>query len=154
MHIDTALPPDRVIAALLDFSPNRTKIWRDLAPEIYEVYEVGETTAEIREGNVKPIKAWARERYDWSKPNNVTWTVMESNFSKPGGFVSVDVTPNGTGGSKVHLHWDRTGSNLKGRFVVRLMKLTNGKLIKDSVSRNLARLAAADQPGPPPAPSG
>ncbi|HCP62205.1 MAG TPA: hypothetical protein DIU14_07035 [Actinobacteria bacterium] len=149
IDIDTTLPPERVMAAMLDFTPNRTKIWRGLAPEIYEVYEVGETTAEIREGNVKPVRVWAREHYDWSKPNKVTWTVTESNFCNPGSFVSMDVAPNGTGGSKIHLHWDRTGSTLKGKFMVRMMKLTKGKLIKESVATNLARLAASGQPGPP-----
>ena len=33
--------------------------------------------------------------------------------------------------------------------MARMMKLTKGKPIKDSVAGNLARLAASGQPGPP-----
>ena len=33
----TAVPPERVMAMLTDFSPNRPEIWPMLAPELYEL---------------------------------------------------------------------------------------------------------------------
>ncbi len=88
--VQTSLPPDRVIAMLTDFSKTRPETWPGLWEGAYEVYSVGQTSAEIREGNRSP-RVWARERYDWSTPGVVRWEVVESNFCTPGGFVRVEV---------------------------------------------------------------
>ncbi len=96
--LETSAPPERVIAALTDFSDRRPDIWSGLSREWYEVYSVGETTAEIRERTGgRRSSIWARERYDWSIPGVVTWTVRESGFSNPGSFVSAKVDPKAGG---------------------------------------------------------
>ena len=46
--VDTSLSPERVAGALLDFSPRRPEIWPGIEPSLYEVYSVGETSAEDR----------------------------------------------------------------------------------------------------------
>jgi hypothetical protein len=140
MDLDTKLPPDRVIGALTDFSERRPDIWPGLSREYYEVYSVGDTWAEVREGNVKPFRTWAKERYDWSTPGKVTWTVNESNFCKPGSFVSAEVSP-ADGGSHVHIVWSREPSNFKGRFAVTVLTLTKGGPIPKSVKKVLDGLA-------------
>jgi hypothetical protein len=43
-----------------------------LPADQYDVYEVGDMWAEIREGYRGPI-GW-RERYDWSVPGRIQWT--------------------------------------------------------------------------------
>jgi len=48
--IPSRASPETVRAALLDFSPRRPELWPGLPPDQYEVYEVGDTWAEIREG--------------------------------------------------------------------------------------------------------
>jgi hypothetical protein len=141
MDIDTTLPPEVVRAALLDFSPRRPQIWPGLDPNLYEVYSVGETSAEIREGTKAPgMTVWARERYDWSSPDTVTWTVLESNFSQPGSFVSARVQPGSSGGSHIHLTWNRTPSSLKGRIAMFVIVRTKGKPVKASFEKALQRL--------------
>jgi hypothetical protein len=130
LDVETSVPPEKVIAALTDFSDRRPDIWPGLSRQFYEVYSVGETSAEVREGN--PPGFWAKETYDWSTPGKVTWTVRESSFCKPGSFVSADVKPKADGGSTVHITWEREPSNLKGRFAVVLMKLTKGTPIAKS----------------------
>jgi hypothetical protein len=66
---ESTLPPKRVIDALIDFSARRPETWPGLAPEFYEVYSVGETSAYVKEGSaMSGLKIWAREHYDWSKP--------------------------------------------------------------------------------------
>src|SRR4051812_30209243 len=91
MTIETDLAPELIRSALLDFTPNRPERWPGLSADEYKVYTVGDTWAEIREGNGGAI--WARERYDWSDPETVVWTVLESGFSTPGSFVSARITP-------------------------------------------------------------
>jgi hypothetical protein len=141
MDLETTVPPDRVRAALLDFSPRRPEIWPGLSADQYEVYSVGETSAEIREGTKAPgMTVWARERYDWSSPDTVTWTVVESNFSAPGSFVSARIQPGPHGGSRVHLVWNRTPTSVKGRFAMALIVWTKGKPVKASFEKAMAKL--------------
>ena len=74
--------PEAVSAALLDFTERRPELWPGLPADSYEVYEVGDTWAEIREGYRGPI--WWRERYDWSVPGTIQWTAVDSGFGTPG----------------------------------------------------------------------
>ena len=106
MDIETRLDPDRVKAALLDFSPRRPELWPGIHPSMYEVYSVGPASADIKEGTKVPGGMfWAKEHYDWSTPGVITWTVVESNFSSVGSYVSAAITPKPGGGSHVHVTW-------------------------------------------------
>ena len=139
MYSETPLSPEQVVAALTDFTDKRPAIWPEIAPGLYEVYEVSETSAEVKEGTVRgPLKIWAREHYDWSTPGVVTWTVKESNFSNPGSYVRANITPREGGGSKIHVEWERTPMTFGARVIFTVMKLTKGKAISDSMKRGLA----------------
>ena len=98
-EFQTETPPEVVISALTDTSENRTKIWPNLDPAKYKVHEVGDTWAAVTEGSARP-DIWARERYDWSVPGNVSWKAEESNFCAPGSGIVVSVDPVSSGGSR------------------------------------------------------
>jgi hypothetical protein len=139
MQTESSLSPDQVIDALTDFSERRPQMWPGISPEYYEVYSVGETTADVREGTKQgPLNVWAREVYDWTVPNNVTWTVRESNFCTPGSYVKADIKPRDGGGSIITTSWDRTPTSLSGRFIFAVMKLTRGRAIESSMRKGLA----------------
>ncbi|MDQ0633884.1 hypothetical protein QFZ40_001793 [Arthrobacter pascens] len=139
--MDTPVPPERVRAALLDFSPGRPQVWPGIHPSLYEVYNVGETQADIREGSKLPgSTVWAKEHYDWSDPETVRWTVVESNFCAPGSYVSATITPNGTGGSRIHVIWNRTPTTLTGRIAAKVITATKGAPITRSIRKGLSRL--------------
>jgi hypothetical protein len=143
--VETRLPPDRVIAALTDFTERRPQIWSGLAPEYYEVYSVGETSAEIREGSTKPMRVWARETYDWSTPGTVTWTVEESPYLRSGvSYVSAKVEPAEGGGSRIHVTWDRSPTTFVGRVLLSMIALMKGKPLVGYIKKSLDKLA--DQP--------
>jgi hypothetical protein len=149
-------PPQRVIDALTDFSDRRPDLWPGLAREDYEVYSVGETTADVREGSTRPVRVWAREHYDWSTPGTVRWTVVESNFCTPGSGVAVTVTPAGDGGSQVRLEWERHPSNARGRVAMVFMRLLGRQVLRRYLGGVLAKLATAapGASGPSLAPGG
>lgn len=148
LDIETPLPQERVLEALLDFSERRPEIWPGLEPSLYEVYSVGEKEAEVREGSKLPgTTIWAKEHYDWSTPGTVTWTVLESNFCTPGSYVSATVTPKDTGGSNIHIVWDRTPTSFAGRVGIGLVTLTKGKPVVASVKKALGKL---ERPSDPP----
>jgi len=138
--VDVKAEPKQVVDALIDFSSHRTEIWSGLSPEFYEVYSVGETEATVREGSTKPTKVWARERYDWSKPGVVRWTVLESNFCNPGSYVEARVKPKDEG-SSVEIEWNRTGSTVSGRIMVVFMKLMGPSILRSYMKKSLNALA-------------
>ena len=135
----TGAPPDAVRAALLDFTDRRPELWPGLPPVQYEVYEVGDTWAEIREGYRGPI--WNRERYDWSDPNVIVFTAVESGFVKPGKRVVMRIEPASGGGSRVLATWEGSGSGAFGTVFVGLMALTRGFFIRRSIQSGLDRIA-------------
>jgi hypothetical protein len=144
---ETTLPPERVLGALIDFSPRRPEIWPAIEPSLYEVYSVGEKEADIKEGSKLPgATIWAKEHYDWSTPGKVTWTVRESNFCAPGSYVSATVTPSDAGGSRIHIVWDRSPTSFVGRVTAALIKVTNGKPVAASIKKALDKLQSS--PGP------
>ncbi|MEA5454099.1 hypothetical protein SPF06_05115 [Sinomonas sp. JGH33] len=140
-EMETTASPEKVRGALIDFSGRRPQLWPGIEPSLYEVYSVDETTAEVREGSKGPGgKIWARERYDWSDPHSVRWTVQESNFSAPGSYVAATIQPGRDGGSVVRVTWDRTGNSVMGRVICRMIRMSKGKPVAASFKRGLAVL--------------
>lgn len=141
--VDSLVPPEKVREALLDFSPRRPEIWPGIHAPLYEVYEVGDTYADVREGSKAPGgPIWAREHYDWSDPETVTWTVRESNFCAPGSYVSARIKPNGSGGARIHITWNRTPTSVAGWLATFLITATRGAPVASSLRLGLKRLAA------------
>jgi len=141
MDLETTLPPETVRSALIDFGADRPQLWPGITPDLYQVYSVGETSAEVKEGTRLPIGAlWAKEHYDWSDAKTVCWTVVESNFCAPGSFVSATLEPRDDGVTRVRIHWERTGTSLLGTFMCRMIVLSKGKPVAASVEKTLRRL--------------
>ncbi|GAB3568626.1 hypothetical protein GCM10027405_30610 [Arthrobacter alkaliphilus] len=141
MDVDTRVGPERVRAALLDFSPRRPEIWPGIYPPMYEVYQVGETSADIREGSKAPGgPIWAKEHYDWSTPDAVTWTVQDSNFCAPGSYVTARIKPSDGGGSRIHVIWNRQPTSIAGRIATFMIVVTRGAPVAASLRKGLKRL--------------
>jgi hypothetical protein len=69
--------------------------------------------------------------------------VQESNFCTPGSFVSATLHPRDRGGTRVHIHWERTGTSLLGRLIARMIVATKGKPVASSVEKALRKLEQA-----------
>jgi hypothetical protein len=133
------VPPEKVTAALTDFTDRRPELWPDLDPDAYQIHQLGPTSALVREGQTSP-RLWALEEYDWSTPGTVTWTARESNFCTPGSYMSARAEPDGAGRSLVRFAWNRTGVGVKGKLIVSLMRLTGGRPLAANLAKALARL--------------
>jgi hypothetical protein len=139
--LETNASPQKVRAALIDFSERRPQLWPGIDPSLYKVYSVGETSADVREGSKSPGgKVWAREHYDWSDPDTVRWTVRESALFASGSYVAATIRAGRAGGSVVHIAWDRTGSTMMGRLICRMIRMSKGKEPAKSFKRGLAVL--------------
>ena len=147
LDVDTSVSPERVRAALLDFSDRRPEIWSGIHPSLYEVYTVGDAFADVQEGSKLPgMTIWAKEHYEWSATGLITWTVRESNFCAPGSSVSAMIAPRVDGGSRIHIVWNRTPTSMGGRLATLVIKLTGGKPVATSIRKALVRL---EQPPTP-----
>lgn len=142
--IDTDVPPERILAALTDFTENRPNLWPGLKRELYRVHGTGPTWADVNEGSGGPV--WARERYDWSTPGTVTWTMQESGFASPGDYVTAVVTPIEGQGSRIHITWERHGRTLFGRLLVAMIVALRGRPVRQSIEAGLEKIGAEAAP--------
>jgi hypothetical protein len=137
---ETSATPEQVIELMTDFSPNRPHRWPASSAKAFEVYHLGDTEADIREGQDFP-KVWATWHYDWSIANSVTLSVVESETLAPGGFMSLTATPTDGGGSAVHGVWSQTARSLSGRIGVTMMGLIGRRFLSSYYKRVYDRLA-------------
>jgi hypothetical protein len=124
----TTATPDQVIELMTDFSPNRPHRWPASSIKAFEVYHLGDTEADIREGQGFP-KLWATWHYDWSTPGSVTLTVTDSDALEPGSFMTLTATPRADGGSAVHGEWEQTSKNLTALIGVALMRVIGPRFL-------------------------
>jgi hypothetical protein len=124
----TTATPDQVIELMTDFSPDRVHRWPASSAKAFEVYHLGETDADIREGQDVP-KLWATWHYDWSSPGSVTLTVTESDALEPGSFMALTATPRAEGGSAVHGDWQQTSKNLTALIGVTTMRFIGPRFL-------------------------
>jgi hypothetical protein len=124
----TTATPDQVIELMTDFSPARAQRWPASSAKAFEVYRLGETDADIREGQDVP-KLWATWHYDWSTPGSVTLTISESDALEPGGYMKLTATPRDEGGSAVRGEWEQTSKSLRGRAAVTMMRFIGPRFL-------------------------
>jgi hypothetical protein len=125
---ETTASPDQVIEAMIDFSPNRTRRWPALSEKAFEVYHVGDTEADVREGQDFP-RLWSTWHYDWSVPGTVTLTVTASDAMAPGGYMTLTAVPSQRGGSSVHAEWEQTSTNVRGLLGVAMMRVIGRRFL-------------------------
>ena len=144
LHRTTTLTPEQYIAGLIDFGPDRSKLFGNSADEYLEVHHSGPSHADVTEGS---SGIWERLHYDWSDLNRVVLTTTDSNVW--GGASSHTYTftrqPNGT--TDIDVVVIREGKNLKGRmlgFVLgtigrRVLERAFENSVKAIEARNAAR---------------
>jgi hypothetical protein len=135
---ETTVSPARVRAAVLDFSDRRPDVWPGLSRAQYKVIEKGETTALVREGTAN---LWAIEKYDWSDPEVVRWTLQESNFAHPGTAWQMRISPRDGGGSRVDVVLERNYRGFRGKLLQLGFDLFDGgKVLAGYLRRTLTIL--------------
>ena len=127
-QFETTATPEQVVELMTDFSPNRPHRWPASSVKAFEVHHLGDTEADIREGQDFP-KLWATWHYDWSKPGSVTLTITESDAMQTGGFMTLTATPTAEGGSVVHGVWEQTSKNLTGVLAVTMMRVIGPRFL-------------------------
>ncbi|MGR6966858.1 SRPBCC domain-containing protein [Geodermatophilus sp. URMC 61] len=117
-HLETRASPEQVFTAFTDVSERRLEVWsKTLDPAKYEVRDHGEGWAVLREGSAG-VDLWVLLRYEWTAPDRVTWTLIDSDHCDRG-TGEVLITPRDDGGSRVDVTIHHAGGRgLRGRAVL------------------------------------
>jgi hypothetical protein len=124
----TTATPEQVVELMTDFSLTRPHRWPASSVKAFEVYHVGDTEADIREGQDFP-KLWATWHYDWTTPGSVKLTITERDALQAGGFMSLTATPTAEGGSSLHGVWEQRSKNLTGLVGVTMMRFIGPRFL-------------------------
>jgi hypothetical protein len=143
--VESPLPPAAIRDALTDFSERRPTLWPNLDTRFYKVHYVGDTWADVTEGSSFLGGVWEHDRYDWSDPDVVHITVVESNAFSSDSFWEYRIHETANGGSHVDATVHRVGKTLKGRIVALLLGLFGRKVFLTDFQKALTRIASASQ---------
>jgi len=121
--LETSATPEQVVRAFTDFSNRRLLVWRrTLDPGKYEVRELGDTWAVVREGS-SGTNIWVVLRYEWQEPGTVRWTLVDSDHCT-GGRGEVVIRALENGGSRLDVLIDHTGPRgPRGRIILLMQRL-------------------------------
>jgi hypothetical protein len=154
MHATTNSTPEQFLAALIDFGPNRSKIWGNSADQYLKVHRRGSSDADVTEGSGG---VWERLHYDWSDPARVVMKTTDSNIWGGRSGHVYTFTRRTDGMTDVDAVVVREGKNLKGWFLgfvlgtvgrsvlpkafantVKAIEAQNRQEVKSSISRAAA----------------
>lgn len=111
MHATTNSTPEQFLAALIDFGPNRSKIWGNSADQYLKVHRRGSSDADVTEGSGG---VWERLHYDWSDPTRVVMKTTDSNIWGGRSGHVYTFTRRTDGRTDIDAVVVRQGKNLKG----------------------------------------
>lgn len=147
LHQTTNLTPEQYIAGLTDFGPGRAKLFPNSADEYLTVHQQGRTEADVTEGSGG---VWERLHYDWSNPNHVVLTTIDSNLWGGASRHTYTFTRHGNGPTDIDVEIVREGKNLKGRLVGLVLRTIGRSFLEkafdNSVKAIEARNGLAAQP--------
>jgi hypothetical protein len=125
----TTATPEQLVAGLTDFGPGRSQLFSYSTDEYLEVHDRGPGHADVTEGS---RGVWERLDYDWSNPNHVVMTTIDSNVwgGHSGHAYTFTRHPNRT---EVDVVVVREGKNIRGR----LLGMMVGRIGKRSLQHQL-----------------
>ena len=113
-HATTTATPEQYVAGLTDFGPGRAELFGNSADSYLEVHSKGSTEADVTEGSGG---VWERLHYDWSDPDRVVLTTIDSNAWGGASSHTYTFTRNADGTTDIDYVVVREGKNLKGRVL-------------------------------------
>jgi len=114
LHQTTNLTPEQYITGLTDFGPGRAKLFSNSADEYLTVHQQSRTEADVTEGSGG---VWERLHYDWSDPNHVVLTTIDSNLWGGASRHTYTFTRQPNGSTDIDVEVVREGKNFKGRLL-------------------------------------
>ena len=140
----TNLTPEQFIAGLTDFGPGRSKLFSNSADEYLKVHYFGRSEADVTEGSVG---IWERLYYDWSDPNQVVLTTIDSNVwgGTSGYTYALTRQPNGT--TDIDIAVVREGKNFKGQVLGFVLRTVGRRVLEKAFEKSLQAIETRNRLG-------
>lgn len=119
----TMSSPQQFVAALTDFGPDHSEVFRNSAERYLKVHDQGVDWADVTEGS---RGIWERLEYCWLDPNRVVMTTIDSNVWGGHSGHAYTFTGRPEGMTEIDYVVVREGKNIKGR-VLALILATVGR---------------------------
>jgi anti-anti-sigma factor len=135
----TTLTPEQVVDGLTDFGPGRSKLSSNSADEYLKVHYIGRSEADVTEGS---LGIWERLYYDWSDPNQVVLTTIDSNVwgGTSGYTYALTRQPNGT--TDIDVAVVREGKNFKGWMLGFVLRTIGRRVLKKAFEKSIKAIEA------------
>jgi hypothetical protein len=148
MHftLKTTATPEQFRAGLTDFGPGRGKLFANSKDGYLKVHSLGATDADVTEGSAG---IWERLHYDWSDPNHITLTTIDSNTWGGASGHTYRLTPQPDGTTEVDVSIVREPKSFKGRALGALLQLGGKRVIVKTFANTLKAIEARAMTGPP-----
>ena len=135
LHQTTNLTPKQYVAGLTYFGPGRSMLFGNSADEYLKVHDRGPFHADVTEGSGG---IWERLRYDWSHPNRVVLTTIDSNVWGGASGHTYTFTRRPDGATDIDVVVVRDGKNLRG-WLLGLVLGTIGRRVLEKAFENSVR---------------
>ncbi|KUL22682.1 hypothetical protein [Actinoplanes awajinensis] len=128
--------PEQLVAGITDFGPGRSKLFTASADDQLKVHSRSATRADVTEGSGG---VWERLEYDWSDPNRIVMTTVDSNLWGGASGHTYTLTRRPDGLTELNAVVIREGKNLKGKIVGFLL----GSVAKSQLDKALGNTVTA-----------
>jgi hypothetical protein len=139
LHQTTTLTPEQYVAGLTDFGPGRAKLFGNSADEYLKVHHRGRTDADVTEGS---SGIWERLQYDWSDPNRVVLTTIDSNLWGGASGHMYNFTRRPDGMTDIDVDVVRDGKNLKGRLLGLVVGTIGRRVLEKALDNSVKAIEA------------
>lgn len=139
LHQTTTLTPEQLIAGLTDFGPGRWGLFANGADVYLKVNYLGRAEADVTEISGS---TWERLYYDWSDPNRVVLTTIDSNLWACGSSYTYTFTRQANGTTDIDVCVAREGKNLKGWALGLLLRVFDKRILKKAFQYAVKALEA------------
>jgi hypothetical protein len=124
--VHTSLSPDKVMAVITDFGPDRARWWPNVDEAHFTLHDEGPDWAEVTEGTGM---GWERERYSWdAAAGTVTIDTLDSNLWGPGSGWRYELVPTGDG-TDLRVSLTRVPKSFTGRLLATLIPIAGARAL-------------------------
>jgi hypothetical protein len=140
----TTLTPEQFVDGLTDFGPGRSTLFGNSADEYLKVHYLGRSEADVTEGS---RGIWERLYYDWSDPNQVVLTTIDSNVwgGTSGYTYALTRQPHGT--TDIDVAVVRKGKNFKGWMIGLVLRTIGRRVLEKAFEKSLQAIEARNRLG-------
>jgi hypothetical protein len=139
VHTTTTSTPEQFVAGLTDFGPGRAKLFPNSTDDQLIVHDRGSTDADVTEGS---HGIWERLHYDWSDPNRVVLTTMDSNVWGGSSGHMYTLTPRADGRTNIEVVVVREGKNLLSRALATVVGVVGAPILHRQLDKSVAAIEA------------